>query len=138
MDEGLVNKETKDILDEYGYGLPSNYVEKPIESIERKIKSVELNLFSIKTQLKNTVLFDHTEGLDLAIPKSDKPQPKTLDLIEQHNVLAIVSRSLNNLKMFEKISNHKQDKVFYILSTLFNFLTDLNYLVVRFWLVIME
>ena len=76
LDQGLVNKEAKDILDEYRYGLPSNYVEKPIESIERKIKSVESNLFSTKSLLKNTVFFDHTEGLDLAIPKSDKPQPK--------------------------------------------------------------
>ena len=137
LDEGLANKEAKDILDKYGYRLPSNYVEKPIESIERKIKSVESDLFSIKSYLKNTVFFDHTEGIDLAIPKSDKPQPKTLDLIEKHNVLAIFSRSLNNLKMFKTISNHKQDKVFYISTTLFNFLTDLNYSVVRFWLEIM-
>ena len=100
MDEGLVNKEAKDIFDECEYGLPSNYMEKSIESIERKIKSVESNLFSIKTHLKYTVFFDHTEGVDLAIPKSDKPQPKTLDLIEKHNVLAIFSRSLNNLNMF--------------------------------------
>ena len=84
LDKGLANKEAKDILDEYRYGLPSKYVEKPIERIERKIKNVEENLFSIKSQLKNTVFFDHTEGLDLAIAKSDKPQPKTLDLIEKH------------------------------------------------------
>ena len=138
LDEGLVNKEAKDILDKYGCRLPSNYVEKPIESIERKFKSVESNLFSIKSNLKNTLFFDQTERLDLAIPKSDKPQPKTLDLIEKHNVLAIFSRSLNNLQMFKKICNHKQEKVFYISTTLFNFLTDLNYLVVRFWLEIME
>ena len=139
LDEGLVNKEAKDILDEYGYRLQSNYVEKTIESIERKIKSVESNLFSIKSHFKNTVFFDHTEGLDLAIPKSGKPKPKTLDLIEKHDVLAIFSHGLKNLKMFlKKISNHKQDKVFYISAILFNFLTDLNYSVVRFWLEIME
>ena len=74
-------------------------MEKPIERIERKIKNVE-DLFPIKLQLKNTVFFDHTEGLDLAIAKSDKPQQKTHDLIEKHNVLAIFSRSLNNLLMF--------------------------------------
>ena len=113
-------------------------MEKPIESIERKIKSVESDLFSIKSYLKNTVFFDHTEGIDIAIRKSDKPHPETLVLIEKHNVLAIFSRSLNNIKMFKKISNHKQDKVFYISTTFFNFSTDLNYLVVRFWLEIME
>ena len=102
LDEGLVDKEAKDILDKYGYRLPSNYVEKPIESIERKIKSVESDLFSCKSYLKHTVFFDHTEGIDLAIPKSDKPQRKTLELIEKHNILAIFSRSLNNLKMFKK------------------------------------
>ena len=102
LDKGLVNKEAKDILDEYGYGLPSKYVEKPTVRIERKIKNVEEDLFSIKSQLKNTVFFDHTDGLGLAIAKSDKSQSKTLDLIEKHNVLAIFSRSLNNLLMFKK------------------------------------
>ena len=35
------------------------------------------------------VFFDHTKGIDLAIPKSDKPRPKTLDVIEKHNVIEI-------------------------------------------------
>ena len=138
LDKGLVNKEAKDILDEYGYGLPSKYVEKSIVRIERKIKNVEEDLFSIKSQLKNTVFFDHTEGLDLAIAKSDKPQPKTLDLIEKHNVLAIFSRSLNNLLMFNKNIQPQTGQGIYISETLFNFLTDLNYSVVLFLLEIME
>ena len=42
------------------------------------------------------------EGLDLAFPLNDKPQTKTLELIDKHNILERYAHSLNNLKMYKE------------------------------------
>ena len=38
----------------------------------------------------------------MAFPLNDKPQTKTLELIDKHNILERYAHSLNNLKMYKK------------------------------------
>ena len=70
----------------------------------------------------------------LLFPKIKIQVKKTLDNVAEYNILENYNYNLNLLREFIE----KQAQVYYISITLFNFLTDLNYSVVRFWLVIME
>ena len=38
----------------------------------------------------------------MAFPLNDKPQTKTLELIDEHNILERYAHSLNNLKMYKE------------------------------------
>ena len=141
FDKGLVYKEAKDILDEYGFRqLPSEYVDKSIEKVYSKLEKVRKYLNDIKLKLKDRAMFKFNKkaGFDLTSPISDNPQPKTKELIEKHTILKTYAHNLTNLKMFKENIQSKTGQGILILTTLLNFLTDLNYSVVRFWLEIME
>ena len=56
----------------------------------------------------------------------------------KEKVLLIPKKFTITIRINSENLKKKQEKVFYILTILFNFLTDLNYSVVRFWLEIME
>ena len=56
----------------------------------------------IKLKLRNRANFKKTEGLDLAFPINEKPQLKTIENIEKHNILERYAHSLNNLKMYKE------------------------------------
>ena len=71
--------------------------------------------------------------MNSASPKSKSPRNDTKRQIDYYNVSGIYVYNIGKLANYAK----KQDKVFYISATLFNFLTDLNYSVVRFLLEIM-
>ena len=105
FDKGLNNKEARDILNEYGLTrLPSEYKDKPIEKIYQKIEKVRKYLNVIKIKLKDTAIpkFNRKEGFEIASPISNRPQPKTLDLIEKHDTLRRYIHNLNNLKIFKE------------------------------------
>ena len=105
FDKGLNYREAKDILDEYKIRrLPSEYAHKSIEKIYNKLEKVKEYLNNIKLKLKDSALlkFNEKEGFEIALPKSGKPQPKTKELIEKHNILRRYAHNLTNLKIYKE------------------------------------
>ena len=70
----------------------------------KKIEKARENLNIIKIKLKHSAIpkFNMEEGFEMASPIRDRPQPKTLDLIEKHDTLRRYIFNLNNLKIFKK------------------------------------
>ena len=138
MDENLMNKETTDLLHFYNLELPSEYKDKSFEEAQEAYKKSKRISSKLKEKFKNVADFDYIiePGKKMAYPKRKSPKPRTINLIAKHNILEFYNYNLNLLREFKE--KKKQDKVFYISATLFNFLTDLNYSVVLFLLEIME
>ena len=85
FDKGLVYKEAKDTLDEYGLRrLPSEYVDKSIEEVYSKLEKVQKYLNDIKLKLKDRARFKFNKkaGFDLASAIRGKPQPKHKNLLK--------------------------------------------------------
>ena len=105
LDRNLQNKESQDILNDYGYSNPSEFFEESADNISVIINSVNENLEELDTKLKNTANFGRDkDGYFLARPKSNNPRKETLNKIKSFNVLSIYSTNLNNLKYFKEKS----------------------------------
>ena len=70
--------------------------------INRKREKAQEELRDFKSNLRNRANIKKIGGLDLAFPLNDKPQTKTLELIDKHNILERYAHSLNNLKMYKE------------------------------------
>ena len=133
-DKNLINKETTDLLYFYDLKLPSEYKDKSLKELQEALQKSQKISSTYKDEIKNVAKYNYFEGKSIAYPKNKSPSTKTLVNIAEHNILENYNYNLNQLREFKE----KQALVFYISATLFIFLTDLNYSVVRFWLEIME
>ena len=102
LDKGLEYKEAKDYLDSLNLHYPSVMAEKSLAKINRKLEKAQEELRDFKSNLRNRANIKKIGGLDLAFPLNDKPQTKTLELIDKHNILERYAHSLNNLKMYKE------------------------------------
>ena len=104
LDKYLNNQERINILNQYGYeNLPSDFLEKDINEIERIINDVNDQLFSLQYDLKNNgEMYINTEGYRLFKPKSKNPQKKTLVNIEDYNALSTYSKNLSEIYNYKK------------------------------------
>ena len=70
----------------------------------KKIEKARENLNIIKIKFKDTAIpkFNMKDGFEIASPISNKPQTKTLDLIEKHDILRRYIYNLNNLKILKE------------------------------------
>ena len=95
----LNNKERIEILNNYGYeNLPSYFLEKDINEIQKILNDVNDQLFSLQFDLKNNgEMYINTEGYRLFKPKSKNPQKKTLVNIEDYNALSTYSKNLSEI-----------------------------------------
>ena len=100
----LNNKERREILNNYGYeNLPSYFLEKDINEIQKILNDVNDQLFSLQFDLKNNgEMYINTEGYRLFKPKSKNPQKKTLVNIEDYNALSTYSKNLSEIYNYKK------------------------------------
>ena len=87
-----------------------------------------------KNVIVNKAYITKEDGVDIAVAKSKNPRIDTKREISRYNKYSYYLHNLNLVKIYLK---ENQAVAFYILTTLTNFLTDLNYSVVRFLLEIM-
>ena len=90
LDKNLNNKKKKDILKKnYSYvNLPSYYFDKDISEISSLIDSVNQDLIFEGNNIKHTATIYHDDGYNLAKPLAKKPQEKTVENIENYNILS--------------------------------------------------
>ena len=102
LDKGLEYKDAKD-LDSLNFHYPSVMAEKSISKINRKLEKAQEKLSGIKMDLRNRAGIKKKKGgLDFAFALNDKPQTKTLERIDKHNILERYAHSLNNLKVYKE------------------------------------
>ena len=105
FDRNLNNKKSQDLLESNGYDhLPSYYFDKNVSEISSLIDDVNSDLKITGEKIHNTALFDYIDGYNLARPKNENPQSKTLNNIEIFNTLSIYSTNLNYLLMYKQKS----------------------------------
>ena len=105
FDKNLNNKKSQDLLESNGYNhLPSYYFDKNVSEIFSLIDDVNSDLKIASEKIHNTALFDYIDGYNLAKPKNENPQSKTLNNIEIFNTLSIYSTNLNYLLMYKQKS----------------------------------
>ena len=126
VDKYLMNKESKDLLKSLVLKLPSYYKDKSLEVLLEALKKSQRISLQLKDALKNFAIFDleSDPGKAIAIPKNENPSAKTRSSIRKHNILEIYNYNLNQLR---EVKKKNQALVLYISTTLFNFLTDLNW-----------
>ena len=125
LDRNLNNKESRDILENNGYGyLPSYYFDKNVSEISSLIDDVNTDLDIASERIHNTATIVHNnDGYYIAKPKSKNPQDKTLENIKDYNILSIYSTNLNFLL---KYKNKTGSGMFYF-SSPEELIKDLNY-----------
>ena len=105
FDRNLNNKKSQDLLESNDYDhLPSYYFDKNVSEISSLIDDVNSDLKIAGEKIHNTALFDYIDGYNLARPKNENPQSKTLNNIEIFNTLSIYSTNLNYLLMYKQKS----------------------------------
>ena len=121
-----------EILDHHYLILPSELMNVSVKALESILEEVDYKIKGLQNELDNVATFGKKDGKNMAQPINNYRREKTKVLIEEYNVLENFYHNLNQLREYrEKVGSG-------ISATLFNFLTDLNYLVVRFLLEIME
>ena len=134
LDRGLRNKQAMDLLSFLSLILPSELMYKSISKMKQNLEKAEFEIGIYKNTLINKAKYEKKDGKTLAYKKNENPCAETIQEIEEHNILENYIYYLNQLREYIK---KDLVVVFYILTTLINFLTDLNYSVVRFLLEIM-
>ena len=135
LDKGLLYKHADKILKNLKLPLPSEIKNEKYKVIKNCQKNAEIHLDYFGKLLSKKADLYTEKGINKAIPKSKEPREDTKRQIDYYNVLGVY---VNNISKLENYAEKKQDKVFYISTTLFNFSTDLNYSLVLFLLEIME
>ena len=108
FDRYLNNKTAQGILESNSYNyLPSYYFDKDVSEISSLIDNVNLNLEIFGTKIKNTALIGYNkEGYNLAKPLANNPQEKTLEYINNYNILSIYSKNLSLLFLYKNQSGY--------------------------------
>ena len=106
FDRYLNNKKAQDILERNSYtNLPSYYFDKNISEVSSLIEKVNLNLVNAGSKIKNTgIIVYNKEGYNLAKPVAQNPKAKTLEYIDDYNVLSIYSKNLGLLFLYKNQS----------------------------------
>ena len=112
FDRYLNNKKAQDILESNSYNnLPSYYFDKNISEISSLIDDVNSDLEIAGSKIKNTAIIGYNkEGYNLAKPIAKKPKDKTLEYINNYNILSIYSKNLSLLFLYK---NQSGSRVFY-------------------------
>ena len=102
FDRGLINKKYTDILEEYGYELPSKYLEKSIDDLQDTIDESIFYLNNYYALLKNKAFleFDKRMGVRIAEPLNKNPEQKTKIEIDNYNALSYFIANLYNVKEY--------------------------------------
>ena len=110
FDEYLNNRETVDILKNFGYDkLPSFYFNRDNTILESVLNSVGNKISDYQNvKLKNTANFTQISqyGFTLAEPKNKNPQQKTLDNINNYNKLSSYFSQLSKLYIYKNKVGH--------------------------------
>ena len=105
LDKGLGYKAASDYLDSLNLKLPSELKEINIEDFEKNyLEKAEKHLNDKKLKLKSSAKFINFKGKTYAYPSSSKPQEKTKEMIEEHNILTNYIYSLSMLKEYKEIT----------------------------------
>ena len=105
LDKGLGYKAASDYLDSLNLKLPSELKEINIEDFEKNsLEKAEKHLNDKKLKLKNSAKFINFKGKTYAYPSSSKPQEKTKEMIEEHNILTNYIYSLSMLEEYKEIT----------------------------------
>ena len=112
LDKYLNNKQAQDELKSAGYPyLPSYYFDKNISEVSSLIDDVNSDLVIASSKIKNTAVTERNkEGYNIAKPISKAPQTRTVEYINNYNVLSIYSKNLSLLLMYK---NQSGSGIFY-------------------------
>ena len=102
FNRGLMNKKYIDILEEFGYELPSTYFEKSINDIEISIDTAITQIDQYYNAIRNKAIIknDKTLGVRVAEPKNKNPQLQTKIEIDNYNALSYFIFNLHNVKNY--------------------------------------
>ena len=101
LDLHFNNKETTDILDKYGYDLPSVY--KDDKNISEKIEDVNNVIKELKITSGIADIEEDEFGIKKAIPKAKNPKQETLKRIRDFNILNKFKNRLNVINSSREI-----------------------------------
>ena len=106
FDRYLNNKKAQDILESNSYiNLPSYYFDKDVSEISSLIDDVNSDLEIAGSKIKNTAIIGYNkEGYNLAKATAKKPQEKTIEYINNYNILSIYSKNLSLLFLYKNQS----------------------------------
>ena len=104
FNNNLENKQSIDTLKKYGYdNLPLDFLTKKNDDLFRIIDDVYNLKSDLQFEIINTsVPLKNYKGYDLRQPKNNKPQQKTLDKINDFNVLSTYYKNLTDLYSYKK------------------------------------
>ena len=102
FDRGLMNKKYIDILEEFGYELPSTYFEKSINEIKSTLDVSKDQIDEYYSSLRNKADFklDRIIGVRVAEAKSKNPHQQTKVEIDNYNALSYFIFNLHNVKEY--------------------------------------
>ena len=102
FDRGLMNKTYIDILEEFGYELPSTYFEKSINDIENSLATAITQIEQYNNAIRNkaNIIVDRKIGARLAVAKSKNPHQQTKIEIDNYNALSYFIFNLHNVKEY--------------------------------------
>ena len=134
INKNLLNKESIHLLYFYNLKLPGGYKDKSLKELQKALEKSQKESSKLKDKLKMLQNMIILKEKVLLIPKV-KIQVKIHWKMLQN---IIFWKFTITIQIYSENIKKKQAQVFYISATLFNFSTDLNYSVVRFFLEIME
>ena len=102
FDRGLMNKNYINILEEFGYELPSTYFEKSINDIQNTLDVAieQIDEYYRLIRNKADIIIDKKIGARLAVAKSKNPHQQTKVEIDNYNVLSYFIFNLHNVKEY--------------------------------------
>ena len=102
FNRGLMNKKNIDILEEFGYELPSTYLEKSINDINHSLNVAIEHIDEYYTALRNKadIKLDKIIGARVAEARSKNPHQQTKIEIDNYNALSYFIFNLHNVKEY--------------------------------------
>ena len=103
FDRGLKNKTYTDILKEFGYELPSTYLEeKDINKIKSALDIATDQITEYYNEIRNKadMGYDKRIGARLAAPRNKNPHQQTKIQIDNYNALSYFIFNLHNVKEY--------------------------------------
>ena len=89
-----------DLLFFFSLILPSELMNKSVRKIRQNLEKAEFEIGIYKNSLINKAIYKKEDGKTLAYAKNENPRPKTIESIEEHNILERYIHNLNQLREF--------------------------------------
>ena len=102
LDRGLRNKQAMDLLSFLSLILPSELMNNSVSKIRQNLEKAEFEIGIYKNSLMNRAIYKKEDGKTLAYAKNENPSPKTIESIEEHNILERYIHNLNQLREFRE------------------------------------